>query len=207
MTVENWIPREGEGHISARVPKELADFVDDIAKNFECNRTDAICMILKYAHDCNETYKGIKWYAKEGKLPADLLGMFMDKLAGMSRPMIKDSRRMKTEKERLKQSIENSTSPAMLDAIVKYGPNAGRTVKAYQPTDNGQPDKIANRTTAEDGFRLGGTPKPATTLDDENNIESVMPAGELTIAKSRGERVQKRKRKKDKSIMSAVGCR
>jgi hypothetical protein len=168
MGIENWVPKEGEGHISARVPKDLADFVDEIAMLHACNRTDAIIMLLKYAHDCDEIYRWIQlWRQNHRKADFDIITMAMDRLASLS-GTTKHSKRMEKQKRQLKSRVEQRIHPAMIDA----GRDAGKIVTAFQPTTNGQPDKIANRTTAEGGFRVGGDNKKLPTSDEAAEREA-----------------------------------
>src|SRR5262245_9725699 len=122
MGIENWVPDEGERIISARVPKELMDFVDGVAMEHACNRTDAIIMLLNYARACDETYRLIQASRRLGKIPFEATLIAMEKLARLSNPVGKQSKRMKKEKTRLAKSVENRIHPAMIDA----GRDAGR---------------------------------------------------------------------------------
>jgi hypothetical protein len=209
--VEDWVPNEEQQIISARVTKELADFVDALAMELGCNRTEAICRALKYARACDEIYRMIRIYREDGRVPSGLMQMAMEQLASLSMPFFDQRKRMAKEKERLEQSVEDRLHPAMFDRAMRGGAkNMIGEVAAFQPTDNGQPDKIANRTTAQNGFRLGGNSKKTPTLDvQEDSAEyksSTAPAVKMTTEIPREERARKlAKRRDDDTVMSATG--
>jgi hypothetical protein len=166
MSIENFVPGKGEKVLSARVPNDLWDFVEELSMLHACDRTEATNIILKYARGCDDTYRWITVARKSfGKVDLRDIQLAMDQLGSLSNPAgdkRRNSKRMEKEKRQLKSRIENRIAPAMIDA----GRDAGKIVTAFQPTTNGQPDKIANRTTAEGGFRVGGDNKKLPTSDE-----------------------------------------
>jgi hypothetical protein len=160
MGIDPWIPDSDNKLISARVPNGLADFIDETRMMFGgCSQSDAIRIQLEYAHECRKAARMIiASQVLDGRVPIEAYKLALAKLTESNEVV----RRFVKRKEHAKRDTENRISPSMIDA----GWDAGRIVAAFQPAKGGQPDKIANRTTAEGGFRVGGDNKKLPTSDE-----------------------------------------
>jgi hypothetical protein len=211
MSIEPWVPDEskGEKSISARVPKDLYDYLDDIALTTGCNLTDAIIMELEYAREMRQLSNWFKVSHGTGRMHPEVMKKLIAGLTG--------NKRYAKKYLRNKRDAENRISPAIIDA----GYGAARTVKAFQPMDNGQPDTIANRTTADGSFRpdgvtVGGSRRSSSKIDTAEDRQenssfdlSRNPAGALKVRKTEEQfeenTLRRAKRRKDNTVMSGRG--
>jgi hypothetical protein len=162
MGIEPWVPDEDKGEklVHVRLSADLVDFLDYTRMIFGgCSQSDALRIQLEYASKCREASRMIiASQVLDGRVPIEAYKLALAALTESNEVV----RRFVKRKERAKRDTENRISPAMIDA----GRDAGKIVTAFQPTTNGQPDKIANRTTAEGGFRVGGDNKKLPTSDE-----------------------------------------
>jgi hypothetical protein len=171
-----------EKFIHARVSADLYESLEWMCVVNSCDMSELIRTELEYAAQMRELSRWIVASQELGShMSRDDIKELIRRLTGSNEQV----RKFVKKQQKLKRATQEHCSPAMLEAMIKYGPNAGSTIKAFQPTDNGEPDKIANRTT-EAGFRLGGTTKPPTMNDDENASEILMPASAMTTISSGG---------------------
>jgi hypothetical protein len=120
-------------------------------------------------------------------------------------------RKFLKKKERARRETEKSLHPAIMDRIQRGEAPIGMA-RAFQPTDNGGPDKIANRTTCE-GFNHDRGPSRVDTPEDAQEKQSFStganPASKMTTETTREEHdkgVKRRaKKRKDNTVMSGSG--
>jgi hypothetical protein len=203
MGVEGWVPSDDEMVLLARVPNDLYDFVDEAALVSECSHSEALRLILKYAREMLEFSHWFETFHAGGRIHPRIMKMMIDRLTG--------SKRFSKKYVKEKRNAENSLHPAIMDRIQRGEAPIGMA-RAFQPTDNGGPDKIANRTTL-DGFNHDRGPSKIDTPEDTQEKQSFSTganaATALTTEVTREEhdkRVKKRaKRRKDDRLMSGSG--
>jgi hypothetical protein len=189
--VESWVPREGETNISARIPKELDDYIVEVAMICECNKTEAIITLLNYARRMDEIGRWFREFHDKGRIHPHIMKMLISEITG--------SKKVAKKYVQQKRNAENCIPPAMID-----GQTPGR--------DAFFSDKMQNRTTT-DGFLFDDRKKALETAEDAQEKESfaaaTIPAGGLTTEPTRDQHdkgVKRRaKRRKDTTLMSGEG--